>query len=341
MLAKGFSPVSRAAEGWVSCPGVLTILTIPKPFVGHIGAIQRNALESWKGLRDDVQIVLIGDEPGVADVAHEVGVQHVGGIERSAHGTPRLDSAFTLAENVARFPLWLLINADIVLLEDFLPAVDRATKAFEEFVMIGECRDLTVPGRVRVRDATVSEHLRRRALEEGRLRGNSALDYFVFPRGLFDPVPPFLIGRACFDNWLVWRARSRGHAVLDATPGVVAIHQSHKYTHVAGGKMGAYYGDEALHNMRLAGVVRKNPLVPKPAPTLYGLDDVTHRLSHEGPPVPYLWSKWRIRTRARYAGWLMDARVKPLPARAVYLARERLGLLHLRERWFGGRFARD
>jgi glycosyltransferase involved in cell wall biosynthesis len=35
------------------------------------------------------------------------------------------------------------------------------------------------------------------------------------------------------------------------------------------------------------------------------------------------------------------ARILHVPLRTQYLARERLGLLHLRERWFGGRFARD
>jgi glycosyltransferase involved in cell wall biosynthesis len=35
------------------------------------------------------------------------------------------------------------------------------------------------------------------------------------------------------------------------------------------------------------------------------------------------------------------ARVFQIPLRAQYLIRERLGLLHLRKRWFGGRFARS
>jgi hypothetical protein len=35
------------------------------------------------------------------------------------------------------------------------------------------------------------------------------------------------------------------------------------------------------------------------------------------------------------------ARLFHIPLRAQYLARRRLGLLHLRDRWFGGRFARS
>jgi hypothetical protein len=318
---------------------VVTILTIPKPFVGHIGDIQRNALESWIGLRDDVQIVLIGDEPGIVDVAHEMGVEHVGGIEKSKHGTPRLDSAFSSAETVARFPLWSFINADIVLLEDFLPAVDRVAKAFGQFVMVGECRDLPVAGRIRLREGVVREQLRCRALQEGRLRGYAALDYFVFPRGLFDPLPPFLIGRANFDNWLVWRARSRRHPVVDATRGVVAIHQSHDYSHVAGGRDEAYSGAEAAHNLALAGV-QNNPFLR--SDTFYSLDDATHRLYRGGRPIPYLGSKFRIQARARFKGWVHEDYGALFPlAHALYLLRKRLGLLGLRERWRGGRFARD
>ena len=318
---------------------MLTILTIPKPFVGRFGEIQRNAIESWLELRDGVQIVLIGDEPGIDDVAHELGVQHVGGIEKSKHGTPRLDSAFSLAENVARFPLWALINADIVLLEDFLPAVDRVAKAFGQFVMVGECRDLSVAGRIRLQEGAVRSQLRGRALQEGRLRGYAALDYFVFPRGLFDPLPPFLIGRANFDNWLVWRARSRRHSVVDATRGVVAIHQSHDYSHVAGGRDEAYSGEEAEYNLLLAGV-KNNPFLR--GDTFYTLDDATHRLYRRGRPVPYLGSRFRVQARARSTGWVNEDYGALFPlAHALYLLRKRLGLLDLRERWFGGRFARE
>lgn len=317
---------------------MLTILTIPKPFAGQIGEIQRNALESWLALGRGVQIVLLGDEPGIADVAHETGVQHLGGMEKSKHGTPRLDSAFSLAEAVARFPLWSLVNADILLLDDFLPAVERVARTFRQFVMVGECRDLPVAGRRQLKEGAVREQLRRRALEEGRPRGYAALDYFVFPRGLFDPLPPFLIGRANFDNWLVWRARSRRHPVVDATRSVVAIHQSHDYSHVAGGRDEAYSGEEAEHNLLLAGV-QNNPFLR--SDTFYTLDDATHKLYRRGRPGPHLGSISRIRAKARFTGWLNEDYGALFPlAHALYLVRKRLGLLDLRERWFGGSVAR-
>ncbi|NBC18953.1 MAG: hypothetical protein GVY18_16755, partial [Bacteroidetes bacterium] len=53
---------------------MLTLFTIPKPFAGHIGVIQRNALESWRRLDSDVEIILCGDDAGVAKTADALGV---------------------------------------------------------------------------------------------------------------------------------------------------------------------------------------------------------------------------------------------------------------------------
>ena len=70
---------------------MLTLFSVPKPFLGEIGAVQRQSLQSWAAL--GAQIVLLGNEEGVAEAALAVGAVHVGGIERTEHGTPRLDSA--------------------------------------------------------------------------------------------------------------------------------------------------------------------------------------------------------------------------------------------------------
>ncbi len=269
---------------------MLTLFTVPKPFQGHIGDIQRNAVESWRALAPDIQIILVGDEDGVEEAARETGVEHLGGLERNERRTPRLDSAFELVEEVARHPLWCYLNADIVLLDDFLPAVSQVTARFESFLMVGESRDLPFGPGALLGDPAVRRTLRQRALADGRLRGYAALDYFVFPRGHFGELPPFLIGRACFDNWLVWRARQRG-PVVDATRRVVSVHQSHGYAHVAGGLEEAYYGDEAKHNERLAGGRAH----------IYSLHDATHRLARSGRLYRYLGSTFRAREQARKA----------------------------------------
>jgi hypothetical protein len=249
---------------------VLTLFATPKPFEGEIDRIQRRAVASWCAL--GVQVALIGDESGTANAARELGAQHVSGLERTAHGTPRLDSAFALADGVARFPVRAFVNADIVLGEDVLAATTAVSKRVERFLLVG------------------------RSFEEGRPRGAAALDWFVFSAGLFGEMPPFAVGRAGYDNWMIWRARQSGIAV-DATHDVRAVHQPHGYGHVAGGIDEAYYGEEAARNVELAGGRRR----------LYTLHDASHVL-RDGELHRNLGAPFRWRENVRKLAWKLGGR---------------------------------
>lgn len=244
---------------------MLTLFTIPKPFAGAVSGIQETAIESWRRLDDDIQIVLLGDEGGVADAAVTHGVEHVPSISRGASGTPLVDGAFAAVDAVARFELRCFTNADIVFDQSLLAAARAVASAAPRFLIVGQTRD------VEPALAQADPEARRRlALERGRLRGAAALDWFVFTRGLFDPIPPFHVGRAGYDNWLVWRARQRA-VVVDATAAVLSIHQSHDYGHVQGGKNVAYYGPEAVRNLELAGGKH----------AIFTLHDASHKMASD------------------------------------------------------------
>jgi hypothetical protein len=246
---------------------VLTLFTIPKPFDGPAGDAQRNALASWKALGDDVEIVLLGDEAGVSAAAEEAGSVHVVDIARGEAGTPRLDDAFARVDELARHPLRCFLNADVVLLDDFLPTVRRVNAWQPAALMVGQTVDAALDAGSTSRPDWRGV-VRARALAEGIRRGQGAVDYFVFSPELYRDIPPFVVGRAGFDNWLIWHARSRGVPVVDATADVVAVHQSHDYGHLPGGKHDAYLGPEALRNLELAGGRRR----------LYSIADASHRI---------------------------------------------------------------
>ncbi len=56
----------------------LTIFSAPKPFTDpHINTIQRNAIQSWQQMGSDVEVILVGEEDGMADVAAEFEVTHL------------------------------------------------------------------------------------------------------------------------------------------------------------------------------------------------------------------------------------------------------------------------
>ena len=65
-------------------------------------------------------------------------------------------------------------------------------------------------------------------------------------------MPDFAIGRAGWDNWMIYHARRQGWQVIDGTPDLALIHQNHDYSHLPGGKP-HYTLAESDRNIALAG----------------------------------------------------------------------------------------
>ncbi len=249
---------------------LVTLFSAPKPFQGHIDLIQRNALRSWLALGPQVEVLLVGDEPGLAEVAAEFGVAHLAGVARNAYGTPLVSDIFRLARQAARASLLCYLNADILLLEDFLPAVQRVQEAFARFLIVGQRWDLEV-GEALDFGPEGRAALRARLAREGRLHPPAGSDYFVFPSGTFAGMPPFALGRAGWDNWMIYAARRMRLPVVDATQAVTVVHQNHDYGHLPGGRP-HYNLPESQENVRLAGGRE----------TVFTLRDATWRLTPQG-----------------------------------------------------------
>ena len=231
---------------------MLTLFTIPKPFVGHIGIIQRNAIASWARLNPKPEIVLFGDEPGTGDVAREHGVRHEPTVVRNEFGTPLVSDVFARAGTIGAHDLQCYVNADILLLADFLDAVRRVAARWRNFLLVGGRWDLDVPEPLDFSSGWEGR-LRRLVASAGRLHAATGMDYFVFRRGLWGDIPPFAVGRTMWDNWLLYGARARRAPLIDGTRAITAVHQNHGYAHFAGGADSLWKGPEARRNLQLAG----------------------------------------------------------------------------------------
>jgi hypothetical protein len=228
---------------------MLTIFTIPKPFIGHVGLIQRNAIRSWLALSPSCEIILFGDEEGTAKAASECGVHHIPGTACTELGTPLLSDTFRQAEDVASFSRLCYVNTDIMLPTAFTEAVGQVT--LPAFLMVGQCMNVDVDAELDLRDR---EHVRLLEAEiqaSGSLRPVCGSDYFVFTRGALGHLLPFAVGRPGWDNWVIFRARQLGLPVVDASPRVLVFHQNHDYRHVPKATGAAYEGPEADINRRL------------------------------------------------------------------------------------------
>ena len=82
-------------------PPLLTLFTAPKPFTNpHIDIIQRNALRSWQSLGEAVEVVLIGDEEGMAEAAADLNLRQIKQVRTNQNKTPLLSSIFDLGRSI-------------------------------------------------------------------------------------------------------------------------------------------------------------------------------------------------------------------------------------------------
>ncbi len=231
---------------------MLTIFSAPKPFTNpHIDLIQRNAIRSWTALGPEVEVILVGEEEGLAEAARELGVRHIAQVERNDQGTPLIPSIFNLARQETGHPYLAYVNADIILLPDVLAATRAAAAQARRFLMVGQRWDLDVTTPLEY-PAGWPEHLRAAVAQNGRLHPPAGSDYFIFPRECFTEIPDLTVGRAGWDNWMIYAARRNAWRVIDGTSDVMIIHQDHDYSHLPGGQP-HYKQPETFENIRLAG----------------------------------------------------------------------------------------
>lgn len=283
---------------------MLTIFSTPKPFNGHIGVIQINAIQSWVLLRPQCEVILFGNEEGTDEVAARFGIRHIPEVECNEYGTPLISDMFRIAQDVASYPLMCYVNADIMLTSDFLRAITQVRK--DLFLIVGQRWDVDLKAEWDFNDPNWEERLRTYVAEVGTLHSPWGLDYFVFSRGLYRDIPPFTVGRPAWDGWMTYRARSLGVPVVDATDVVTVIHQNHDYSHYPGGKLGVWKGPEAKRNRWLA--KRRHYVI--------GLHNTTLILTPNGlrPALTrkHLWLRLRAMYHSTPCPQLLSMVIRPL-----------------------------
>jgi hypothetical protein len=282
---------------------MLTLFTAPKPFGGHIGVIQTNAIRSWTALGPDIEVLLVGDEPGLAEAADAFAVRHLGGIRRAESGAPSLPSVFGEARRAAHHPTLCYLNADIILLDDFLPAVQLVAGRLDRFLVVGQRWDLEMLGPLEV-EAGWPTRLRERIGKGGRLHRPVGSDYFVFPIDQYLEIPDFTIGRSGWDNWMIYDGRRRRIPVIDASQAITVVHQDHDYAHLPGGAP-HHRHPESLRNLEIAGGRE----------VVFRLEDADWRLTQKGLARKGLF-EWRYPRR-----WEADLTARLGPGRLARLVR--------------------
>lgn len=275
---------------------MLTLFTTPKPFVGHIAVIQRNALQSWMCLHPDVEVILFGNEEGASATCRELGIRHVPEVRRNGYGTKYLASIFDQAQELAAHDVLCYANCDILLMGDFRRAVEAVSSIQKSFLLAGRRWDVDIQVPLDFPRASWEDAVRHLALQTNRQRPAQWIDYFVFSKGLYyQKAPEFVIGRPGWDNWLIWFALSSRVPVVDLSKDVCAVHQNHDYSYHPEGESGVWQGEEAQENYRLLENGRKFRTLQS---AVYVLESGRLRANH---------ARWLVLPARYLRGWFYGA----------------------------------
>jgi hypothetical protein len=249
---------------------MVTIFSIPKPFIGHINTIQTNAIMSWQRLSPRCEIILCGDDSGTAEIANQMGIGHIPDIATNDYGTPFVSDAFRRVQAVARNDRLVYTNADIIFLSDFLPSIMRV--GFPRFLLCGQRINIDVDRTLNFDHPDWEVEIRENIKNYGMLDIPEAIDYFIFCKNTLGNLPNFAVGRPGWDNWMIYNARSRRFPVVNVTTAITAIHQNHDYRHVKDKVGPRWEGPEADINIKLGGGMKY----------MFDLVDATHVLGPDG-----------------------------------------------------------
>jgi hypothetical protein len=265
-LSKTWIPAQPAANFQLLMP-FITFFSAPKPFTNpHIAMIQRNAIRSWT-LLPDVEVMLLGEETGLVKAARELGVRHISNVARNPNGTPLISSMFRLARKNSQGEMLCVINADMILMPGFVDAARKSRMLRDKFVLLSQRWDLDITQPMEFTEGW-QDRLLSMAHRQGSLHRPAGSDFFLFPKTCYTDIPNFTIGRAGWDNWMIYKARKEKWTVIDCTPSVMIVHQNHDYSHLPGGKP-HYEHPDTNENIRLAG---------GEANIRYTILDATHQL---------------------------------------------------------------
>lgn len=251
---------------------MLTVFSTPKPFHGHAGMIQRNAIRSWTLLNPKCEVILLGDEEGAGEIAREFHLCNDREVQRSETGTKYIRFLFERGQQLASNDILCYSNCDIILMSSFWRAVKQVASLDRPFLMVGRRTNADIAEPLNFEQSDWEQRLESLVKQKGSLANEWCTDYFVFPRGLYRDIPSLVNGRNYWDNWLIWRAYSLGAIVVDATPVVTAVHQNHDYGYHPGGAAGVMDDPQT----------RRNLAIGKNGWHLRTIDEATHVLTKEG-----------------------------------------------------------
>ncbi|KAK8816903.1 hypothetical protein WA577_002697 [Blastocystis sp. JDR] len=229
-------PASKAPSPDVEKKTTLCIATtvIRKRSTARMVA-QRNAILSLNSL-PDVKAVVFTTDSFWLRYCKKNGLECSDVYETNYAGTPYFKSLIHRMEEMHSCYFYGYVNGDIVFHSNITAVLKGVIslireKKLKERVLVTGRRTNIFDYNMRFISSNVEENDRNieRAATKGVLFREDALDYFIFTKTTYywNQIPNLVIGRPLYDNYLLHIiSKNRFTDLVDATPSILAVHQT-------------------------------------------------------------------------------------------------------------------
>ncbi len=206
--------------------------------------VQSNTLRNWAQFQPKVRLILFSTftTGPLIDLATELGwiVRAVPKVNE--FGTPYLKEMYQAAMKMSQSHFYGYINGDILFTEALINTLqvvskDRIVNTKACSMVIGIRTNVNIDSNAKTPFYKFTD-IEKAATERGVVFQNDAQDYFMMacPRFPWKLIPDLVIGRPAYDNYLVAMATKYRVRLVDATPTILALHQTDLEGNYAGNR---------------------------------------------------------------------------------------------------------
>jgi len=209
------------------------IFSSPKPFLPSTSPVQLSAIRSWRIACPRVPIFLFGDAHHLRLICEKEALRYGGPLGVTQQGGEILADMFIQMTTEYPEETLLYLNSDILLEPHFMKTMGETDRISAPW--LASCRRWCLPPwQGEAREGEGLQAFFEGIDQRGHYGPVFAMDLFLL-RGInLRAMPPFRIGHAGWDNWMMYHARMRGIPVLDLSPAIRACHCDHDYSYAKG-----------------------------------------------------------------------------------------------------------
>jgi hypothetical protein len=212
---------------------MITLFTTTKDFVGQNKINQTNAIKSWLASDYKVHIMLFGRSLGIEVFDKHPNITILDKVKTSDTGVPVINYMFDVASKLSTYPICCFLNADIILTKQFFDDILTIhQKLKRSYLVVGQRLDVDVSELLEFSHEW-EESFKLKYQSKMQIHPPYGSDFFVFPKGQYTEanLPPMLVGRPAWDNYMIYDARKKRIKLIDLSKSNMVIHQNHDYSH--------------------------------------------------------------------------------------------------------------